>query len=455
MMAVRRGFFVIIASQNQRLFIERGTMTKISKFTIIGGGSSYTPELIDGLIQQQTEIGIEDLVLYDIDGERQEIVCGMVERQYRYAGLPTRVTATTDLQQAVEGAEFIVSQIRVGKMPARVLDEKIPLRYNILGQETTGPGGTFKAWRTIPASLQIADAVTRYAPDAWYLNFTNPSGIVTEALLKHSSVKVIGLCDNPVNARYTIALAMGIRTEQVYLEWMGMNHVNWIRRVLVDGKDVTHQVMDMIEMKVNERLNYRFPTDIELIRALDVLPNFYLQYYYHHPRITALRQSEKQTRGEVVMELEKVLFEAYRNPNQHVKPAELGQRGGAMYSKAAIPLIISITQDRRDVQSVVTRNNRAIIDFPEDAAVEVPCVIGKHGAFPLHVGVLPQTIRGLAEHVKAWESLTVKAGVTGSRLDALAAMTANPLVPSLDTARQVLDEMMAAHAHYLPQFFSS
>jgi 6-phospho-beta-glucosidase len=428
-------------------------MTNVSKFTIVGGGSSYTPELIDGLIQQQDEIQIDNLVLYDIDAERQQWVCGMIERQFRYAGLPTRVMATTGLQQAVEDAEFIVSQIRVGKMPARVLDEKIPLKYNLLGQETTGPGGTFKAWRTIPASLEIAEAVARYAPAAWYLNFTNPSGIVTEALFKHSSVKVIGLCDNPINAQFTIALALGVRQEQVYLEWMGMNHVNWIRRVLIDGVNVTHRVMDLIEAKENARLNYRFPTDIELIRALDVLPNFYLQYYYHHPRITALRQLEPQTRGEIVMELEKVLFAAYRDPKQMVKPAKLGQRGGAMYSKAAIPLIVSIAQDRRDVQSVVTRNNGAISDFPDDAAVEVPCVIGKHGAFPLHMGSLPQTIRGLAEHVKAWESLTVQAGVTGSRLDALAAMNANPLVPSLDTARQVMDELMAAHSSYLPQFF--
>lgn len=430
-------------------------MAKISKFTIIGGGSSYTPELIDGLIQQHDDISIEELILYDIDEDRQHAVCSMVERQYRYANLSTRVTATTHLQQAVEDAEFIVSQIRVGKMPARILDEKIPLKYNILGQETTGPGGTFKAWRTIPASLQIADAVTRYAPNAWYLNFTNPSGIITEALCKHSSVKVIGLCDNPVNAQYTIAMAMNVQMEQVFLEWMGMNHVNWIRRVLVDGKDVTHQVMDLIEAKVNARLNYRFPTDIELVRALDVLPNFYLQYYYHHPSIIAQRQAEKQTRGEVVMELEKKLFAAYRNPDQHKKPAELEQRGGAMYAKAAIPLIVSIAQDRRDIQSVVTRNNGAIANFPEDVAVETPCLIGKHGAFPLHMGPMPATIRGLAEHVKAWESLTVKAGVTGSKRDALAAMTANPLVPSVDIARQVLDEMLSAHARYLPQFLPS
>lgn len=430
-------------------------MTRITKFTIIGGGSSYTPELIDGLIQQQEEIGIDNLVLYDIDVERQEWVCGMVDRQFRYAGLSTQVTQTTNLEQAVEGAEFIVSQIRVGKMPARVLDEKIPLKYNILGQETTGPGGTLKAWRTIPASLHIAEAVTRYAPDAWYLNFTNPSGIVTEALLKHSSVKVIGLCDNPVNAQFTIAMAMDIYPKQVFLEWVGMNHVNWIRRVLVDGIDATHHVMDLIEERVNARLNYRFPTDINLIRALDVLPNFYLQYYYHHPRITAERQADKKTRGEVVMDLEKVLFKAYRDPNQHVKPAELGQRGGAMYSKAAIPLIISIAKDRRDIQSVVTRNNGAMSDLPDDVTVEVPCVIGKHGAFPLHMGAFPQTIRGLAQHVKAWESLTVKAGITGSRGDALAAMTANPLVPSLETARQILDEMLSAHAQYLPQFFPS
>jgi 6-phospho-beta-glucosidase len=428
-------------------------MTKIQKFTIVGGGSSYTPELIDGLLKSQNQMTIDEIVLYDIEPERVEIVSQMVRRQVHNAGAASRVTTTTNRRHAVEGAEFVISQIRVGGMQARVLDEKIPFRYEILGQETTGPGGTFKAWRTIPASLEIAEDVVRYAPGAWFLNFTNPSGIVTEALYKYSDVKTLGLCDVPVNAQYTIASALQVEPSRVFLEWMGMNHVNWVKRVLLDGVDCTAEIMNLIEQQVHARLNYRFPCDIELVRALGVLPNFYLQYYYHHPRVMRQRKAEEKTRGEVVLEIEKTLFAKYADPNQMTKPSELSKRGGAMYSGAAIPMILSIVQDRRDVQVVVTRNQGAIPDLDDDAAVEVPCMLGKHGAVPLQMGRLPDTIRGLAQQVKAWESLTVEAGATGSRRTALAAIMANPLVPSLEVGREVMGELMSAHCEYLPQFF--
>jgi 6-phospho-beta-glucosidase len=427
-------------------------MSKVNKFTIIGAGSSYTPELIDGFIKNQKEFQIDRLFLYDIDLERLDIVGGMVARQLQYADLPTQVIKTENRPEAVEGADYIVSQIRVGQMPARVLDEKIPLKYNVIGQETTGPGGTFKAWRTIPASLDIAQDVMRYAPDAWFLNFTNPSGIITEALAKHTNLKVIGLCDNPINAQVTIAMALKVEKSRIFLKWMGMNHVNWIAQVLLDGVDITSRVMDMIEDRVHDRLNYRFPVDTELIRALGVIPNFYLQYYYHHPRIVEKLKAESQTRGEVVIGLEKILYQKYADPNLFVKPPELSKRGGAMYSQAVMPLIISIHNDRRDIQAVVTQNNGAISDFPDDSVVEVPCTIGKYGAIPLSIGALPQTIRGLAQQVKTWENLTVDAGVTGSRKLALAALMTNPQIPSLEVARQVFNEMLSAHCAYLPQF---
>jgi 6-phospho-beta-glucosidase len=424
-------------------------MQRIDKVAIIGGGSSYTPEFVDGFITHESEIHTDEIALFDVDEERLRIVGGMVQRQVQYAELETKVTLTMNRPEAIEGARFVASQMRVGQMPARIRDEKIPLKYDVIGQETTGPGGTLKAWRTIPVTLDIARDVEKYAPDAWYLNFTNPSGIITEAILKHTSMKVVGLCNNPINIQHMMATTLGVTDEQVFLEWIGLNHVNWVRRVFVDGHDVTEQIFEHFEA-LKDRLEY----DPALPRILGVLPTFYLKYYYDHPRQLANAKSAPKSRGEVVQEVETALFEKYKDPNQVVKPPELMQRGGALYSEAAIRLILSLLLDRRDVQIVVVRNNGAIVDLPDDVSVEVPCVVGAHGVIPLHMGHLPETIRALCQQAKAWESWTVQAGVSGKRSDALMAMMVNPLVPSFEVARKLLDEMLEANRDYLPQFFS-
>jgi 6-phospho-beta-glucosidase len=423
-------------------------MAKIEKVAIIGGGSSYTPEFIEGFINHENEIQVGEIALFDIDEERLNIVGGMVQRQVHYAELDTRVKLTLSRPEAVEGARFVASQMRVGQMPARIRDEKIPLKHDVIGQETTGPGGTLKAWRTIPVTLDVARDIEKYAPGAWYLNFTNPSGIITEAILKHTNLKVVGLCNNPINIQRMIAEAMGVRDEQVFLEWIGLNHVNWVRRIYVDGQDITERVFENFE-KFEDELH--FPA--ELVRMLGVLPTFYLQYYYDHPHKLAEAKAAPKSRGEVVQEVEKALFEKYKDPNQMVKPPELSQRGGALYSEAALRLMLSLLLDRRDVQIVVTRNNGAIPDLPDDASVEVPCVVGAHGVTPLNMGHLPETIRTLCQQAKAWESWTVEAGVTGSRQAALMAMMTNPLVPSFEVARALVDEMLEANRDYLPQFF--
>lgn len=423
-------------------------MAKIDKVAIIGGGSSYTPEFIEGFITHEDEIQVGEIALFDIDEARLEIVGGMVQRQVHHAELDTRVRLTLKRPEAIEGASFVASQMRVGQMPARIRDEKIPLKYDVIGQETTGPGGTLKAWRTIPVTLDIARDIEKYAPGAWYLNFTNPSGIITEAILKHTNLNVVGLCNNPINMQHMLAEMMGARDEQIFMEWIGLNHVNWVRRVYLDGLDITARIFDALEMAGDE-LGF----DPELIRTLGVLPTYYLQYYYYHPKKLAEAKAAPKSRGEVVLEVEKALFEKYEDPNQVVKPPELSQRGGALYSEAAIRLILSLLLDRRDVQIVVTRNNGTISDLPDDASVEVPCVVGAHGVTPLHMGPLPETIRALCQQAKAWESWTVEAGVTGSRQAALMAMLVNPLVPSFEAARALVDEMLEANREYLPQFF--
>jgi len=423
----------------------------IEKITVIGGGSSYTPELIDGFIQHENELKVGEIALFDIDEERLQIVGGMAQRQVRYAEMDTKVTLNTQRPKAVEGAKFVLSSMRVGHMAARILDEKIPLKYDVIGQETTGPGGTFKAFRTIPVTLDIAKDMEKYAPDAWYINFTNPSGIMTEAILKHTNLNAVGLCNNPINTIAAMAEAFHVEAKDVFLEWMGMNHVNWVRKVFIKGEDVTQKIFDNLEemSKIEEMPKF----DPELVRTLGVLPTYYLQYYYYQPdKVKEVKQSGK-TRGETVLEVEKDLLRQFADPNVLVKPPELMLRGGARYSEAAVNLIMSLMLDRRDVQIVNARNGSSIPDFPEDVSVEVPCVVGAHGVTPLVMGHFPETIRSLAIRAKAWESAVVKAAVSGSHRDAVLAMLQNPLVPDYPTAVKLVDEMLEANKQYLPQFF--
>jgi 6-phospho-beta-glucosidase len=421
---------------------------RIEKLAYIGGGSSYTPEFVDGFIQHEGEVALEEIALHDINEDRLHVVGGMIERMLRYAELDTRVTLTTTRPEAIEGAEFIVSAIRVGGMEARIRDEKIPLKYDVVGQETTGPGGTLKAWRTIPIALEIARDLEKYAPNAWYLNFTNPSGIITEAIFKNTDLKVVGLCNNPINFQMGLAVFFEVTPDEVFLKWVGLNHVNWIQRIYVRGVDRTEELINRIE-----EMPYLNEHDPSLVRALGVIPTGYLRYYYYHNKMVEELKGVEKTRGEVVREVEQDLLEKYADPNQLVTPPELSQRGGALYSEAALRLILSLMFDRRDIQILVTRNNGSILDLPEDASVEVPCVVGAHGVTPLHMGHLPETIRTLCQQAKAWESWTVEAGVTGDRDAALMAMLTNPLVPSFEIAKALLDEMLPANKDFLPQFF--
>ena len=423
----------------------------IEKITVVGGGSSYTPELIDGFIQHEKDLKVGEIALFDIDEARLKVVGGMAERMVRYAEMDTKVTINFDRPRALDGARFVLSSMRVGQMAARIQDEKIPLKYGVIGQETSGPGGTLKAWRTIPVTLDIAHEMEKYAPDAWFINFTNPSGIMTEALLKHTSLNVVGLCNNPINTIAAMAEAFHVTPEDVFLEWMGMNHVNWVRRVYIKGQDVTPTLMDRLEefQQIEEMPKF----DPDLIRTLGVLPTYYLQYYYYHPDKVREAKAAEKTRGETVYEVEKDLLKMYADPKVLVKPPELMLRGGARYSEAAVNLIMSLMHDRRDVQIVVARNGTSLPDLPPDASVEVPCVVGAHGVTPLMMGHFPASIRALAIQAKAWESATVQAGVSGSRRDAVLAMLNNPLVPDYPTAVKLVDEMLEANKVYLPQFF--
>jgi 6-phospho-beta-glucosidase len=423
-------------------------MIHIGKITVIGGGSTYTPEFVDGFIQRREQLSVGEIALHDINPQRLDLVGALVKRMVTHAGVSTTIGTYTDRPAAVAGADFVISQIRVGGLDARIRDEKIPLKYNVIGQETTGPGGFMKALRTIPVTLDIARDVERHAPNAWYLNFTNPSGIITEALLKHTTLKVVGLCNNPINAIMGIAAFAGVPDDEVFLDWVGLNHLAWIRHAYVKGRLLS--IEELVELAAPQG---HFPFEPDLIRMLGMLPISYLQYYYHHDQKVQEAKEAGKTRGEIVKGVEADLLEMYADPNLVQKPPELMMRGGAYYSEMAVRLITSLLTDRRDVQIVIARNNGCILDLPDDASIEVPCLIGGHGLSPLHIGRLPEVIRPLVVTVKAYEQYAVEAGVTGSRETALKALLTHPLVPSYSVAKAMLDELLSANQAYLPQFF--
>jgi 6-phospho-beta-glucosidase len=429
-------------------------MYTIGKFAVIGGGSTYTPELLDGFITHQDQVRVDVISLFDVQPQRLEIVGGLAQRMFRRVGLATRIELHQELTPALEGASFVLSQIRVGFMAARILDEKIPLSHGTLGQETVGAGGLANAQRTIPESLRIATQVEKYAPNAWFLNFTNPSSIITQALIQHSGLrKVVGLCNVPINSQRCLADLLGVEEQKLWLDWIGLNHLGWIRDVLVDGRSRITEVLDLLQSSPTAEARARFPFEASLFETLQMVPTYYLRYYYATNLAIQEVLTAGKTRGEVVAEIEKELLTRYNDPHLDVKPPELNQRGGALYSEAAFRLMFSLLSDQRDVQVLIVRNDGAIPQLPADASVEIPCVVGAAGPAPIARGKLPPSTRPLFEAVKTSESLCIEAAVQGSKRLARLAMLANPLVPGYEAAECITDELLEAHRAYLPQFY--
>ncbi|WP_373895489.1 6-phospho-beta-glucosidase [Virgibacillus sp. CBA3643] len=433
------------------------------KVVTIGGGSSYTPELIEGFIKRYDELPIRELWLVDIPEGREklEIIGAFAKRMIEKANLPIDVYTTLDRKEALVNADFVTTQIRVGQLEAREKDEEIPLKYGVIGQETNGPGGLFKGLRTIPVILNICKDMEELCPDAWLINFSNPAGMVTEAVLRYSTItKTIGLCNVPVGMRMSIAEMLDVDASRVQIDFAGLNHMVYGLDVYLDGAIVTEQVLDKLTsdtgMTMNNIVDLGWEKDF--IKALNVLPCPYHRYYYQTSKMLEEEQkeaAEKGTRAQVVQALEKDLFDLYKDPDLAIKPPQLEERGGAYYSDAACNLINSIYNDKRDIQPVNTRNNGAIASIPDDSAVEINCVITKEGPKPISIGDLPVAVRGLVQQIKSFERVSAEAAVTGDYNKALLAMTINPLVPSDTIATEILDEMMKAHKDYLPQFRGS
>ncbi|WP_042349933.1 6-phospho-beta-glucosidase [Bacillus massiliigorillae] len=431
------------------------------KVVTIGGGSSYTPELVEGFIKRYHEFPISELWLVDIEEgkEKLEVVGNLAKRMIEKADMPITVHLSLNRREALVDADFVTTQMRIGQIEARILDEKIPLKYEVIGQETNGPGGLFKALRTIPVILDIVKDIEELCPNAWLVNFTNPAGMVTEAVLRYSNFKkVVGLCNVPIHIRMQIAEMLDVEADRVHIDFAGLNHMVFGLHVFVDGEEVTEKVINRVTSKDNKMSMQNIAAldwEPEFIQALQAIPCPYHRYYYKTREM--LEQEKREAlengcRGEVVKKLEAELFELYKDPTLDIKPPQLEKRGGAYYSDAACSLIASIYNNKGDIQPVNTRNNGAIASLPDDSAVEINCVITKDGPKPIAIGDLPVAVRGLVQQIKSFERVTCDAAVTGNYRTALLAMTINPLVPSDVVAKQILDEMLEAHKAYLPQF---
>jgi 6-phospho-beta-glucosidase len=419
------------------------------KVAVVGGGSTYTPELVDGFASRQDRLPVDELALLDIDRERMSVVGGLAQRILERRGWPGRLTLTDDRDEALEGADFVVIQLRVGGQQARFVDETLPLKFGCIGQETTGPGGFAKALRTVPLVLDLAEATAaRSAPGAWIVDFTNPVGIVMQALLDEGH-RAIGLCNVAIGLQRRFAAMFDVAPDRVELEHVGLNHLTWERRVLVDGQD---KLPDLLEEQA-EALAEEANVPPKLVQLLRMVPSYYLHYFYLTDEVLK-EQLGARTRAEEVMEIERELLEMYKDPTLNEKPALLAQRGGAYYSEAAAQLIASLQAGTGDVQVVDIRNQGTIPGLADDAVVEVPARIDRDGAHPVAVLPLEPEIGGLVHQVKAYERLAVRAATRGDRGAALKALVTNPLVADYSVAVGLLEELLEANRDYLPRFFS-
>jgi 6-phospho-beta-glucosidase len=418
------------------------------KVAVVGGGSTYTPELVEGFVTRGDRLPVDELVLFDIDPERLAVVGALADRMMRRAGWSGTLRLTEERDEALEGADFVIVQLRVGGQAARFLDETIPLRFGCIGQETTGAGGFAKALRTVPVVMELAEeAARRSAPGAWFVDFTNPTGLVTQALLDEGH-RALGLCNVAIGLQRRFAAKFGVEPERVQLEHVGLNHLTWERKVLVDGVDRLPEILaEDIEMVAGDSA---MPAD--LIRDVGAIPSYYLHYYYLTHRVLEQQRTGK-TRAEEVMEIEAGLVELYRDPTLDTKPKLLEERGGAFYSEAAAALVASLHAGTNDIQVVNVRNDGAIPNLPRDAVVEVSAFVDRHGAHPLAVDALPPEMLGLVQHAKAYELLTARAALSGDRGLALKALMTNPLVGDYDTAKPLLEALLEENRGHLPRFF--
>jgi 6-phospho-beta-glucosidase len=408
------------------------------KLAVVGGGSTYTPELVSGLARDRNVLDLDELVLHDIDHERRAVVGGMAGRMLDKQGFAGRLSLTDDLDAAVEGADFVLIQIRVGGQAARLRDETIPLACGCIGQETTGAGGFAKALRTVPVVLEIAEHVRAgAAPGAWIVDFTNPVGIVTRALLD-AGHRAVGLCNVAIGFQRSFARLLGVDPERIVVDQVGLNHLTWVRAVRVDGADV---LADLLAEHGGAIAEQSGGLPLRLIEELGAIPSYYLHYFYAHDEVLAA-QLDGVPRAATVAEIERELLELYRDPSVDEKPPLLEQRGGAFYSEAAIGLVRALASDSGEIHVVDTRNGGTLAGLQADDAVEVPARVGRDGPVALPQEPLAPELLGLVQHVAAYERLTAQAAITGDVAIARKALLAHPLIGQYSMVEELAEQLL-------------
>src|SRR3989440_3302084 len=409
------------------------------KLAVVGGGSTYTPELVAGLARERERLDLRELVLQDPDAERREVVGGLAERMLKAAGYDGALAVTDDLDRALEGASFVLIQLRVGGQEARLRDETIPLACGCIGQETTGAGGLGKALRTLPVVLEIASRVRELAADdAWIVDFTNPVGIVVRGLLDEGH-RAVGLCNVAIGFQRSLAGMLGVEPDRVLVDQVGLNHLTWVRAVLLDGDDVLPGLL----AEHGEELAGQLELPPGLPQRLGAIPSYYLHYFYFHDKVLE-EQRTSTPRAQAVAEIERELLELYRDPSLTTKPKLLEKRGGAYYSEAATQLVSSLASGDGDVQVVDVRNGDTLAGLAEADVVEVPARIERSGPVPLAQPALAPELLGLVQHVAAYERLAGQAAVTGDRALVHKALLVHPLIGQETPAAELTERLLAA-----------
>ena len=417
------------------------------KVAVVGGGSTYTPELVSGLSRESERIDVRELVLHDIDAERREVVGGLAKRMLDKQAFTGTLEVTDDLDRALDGANFVLIQIRVGGQVARLQDETIPLACGCIGQETTGAGGLAKALRTVPVVLGIAEKVREHAaPDAWIVDFTNPVGIVTRSLLD-AGHRAVGLCNVAIGFQRSFARILGVEPDRVLVDQVGLNHLTWVRAVRVDGDDVLPELL----ADHGDELAAEVDLPLRLLEELGAIPSYYLHYFYAHDAVLK-EQLDGVPRATTVAEIERELLALYRDPALTEKPALLEQRGGAFYSEAATQLVAGLVSGDANPQVVDIRNAGTVDGLADDDVVEIPARIEPSGCVRLPQAPLAPELLGLVQHVASYERLAAVAALSGDPADVRKALLAHPLVGQWGVVEELVDKLLAADAKHLPQF---
>lgn len=428
------------------------------KVAVIGGGSTYTPELINGFIDRQEDFPLDELWLMDIDPHRLDIVGGFAQRMAKAKDARFDIRVSADQKESIKDASYVITQLRVGKMGARREDEYLGRRHGLIGQETTGVGGMAKALRTIPVILDIADDIKTLAPKALLINFANPAGLVTEALFRYApEVASVGVCNATITTKMEILkrinekMALNLDPHKAQIKTLGLNHLTWFYGLSVNDEEYWHIIMPALIEEAKQQDDPFF--DPATLETLQMLPNYYLRYYYYTDKMLEKQAHWPPSRAEEVFKIESALLEQYADPSRIEPPKDLMKRGGAYYSTVATQLINAHYNDLREVHVVNVRHNGAVPGWEKDWVLEMPCNISSNGIVPIPASPLPLVCEGLMTQVKSYEILTAKAALAGDRRAAYQALLAHPLGPSADKIQPLLDDMLKTNREYLPHFY--